>query len=249
MNIKILTPLFMCLTIFVYSQNIRLQHNVNYEAKHLKQNLNQLGDSLLLESINTIRKVDIFNKDYSKTFNIESHKTKIDLKTLPIGNFIVNVRMGRKHIVLYLEKHDDKKLEALNKNAKNNVLITANDDLNFKTNKASLVDAVVNNPSHHKSSYYWVVYECNNNFGSSKTMKLEDKRKVDNLIARNKLERKTKLGKHNRLYVFEVYDVSEFMDKQSKNPEFYRSSNDSNLFNEIPLYHTFNPIQTVATIP
>ena len=248
MNTKILTSLFMCLTIFVYGQNIRLQHNINYEARQLKQNLNQLGDSLLLESINTIRQVDIFNKDYSETFNVEGNKTEIDLKKLPIGNFIIKVRMGRKHIVMYLEKTDDKKLKALNKNARNNIMITANEDLNFKTNNASLVKAVDNIPAKLKSSYYWVVYECNSNFGSSKTMKLVDKRKVEKLIVRNKLERKSKNGKHNKLYVYEVFNVSEFMDKQSKNPQFYMSSNDSSLFNIMPFYDTLNQEQAIVTM-
>lgn len=236
MNTKILTSLFMCLTIFVYGQNIRLQHNVNYEARQLKQNLNQLGDSLLLESKYTIGQVDIFNKDYSETFNVESHKTQIDLKTLPLGNFIIKVKMGRKHIVMYLEKNDDITPKVLNKKARNNIMITANEDLNFKTNNASLVEAIVNNPSQKKSSFYWVVYERNSNFGSSKTMRLEDKRKVAKLITKNKLERKSKIGKHNKLYVYEVYDVSEFMDKQSKDPQFYMSSNNSSLFNVTPFY-------------
>ncbi|MBR9845490.1 MAG: hypothetical protein GYB35_04925 [Algicola sp.] len=249
MNTKILTSIFICLTILVYGQNIRLQHNINYEARQLKQNLNPLGDSLLLESIHTIRQVDIFNKEYSETFHVESTETQIDLKTLPIGNFIIKVIMGRKHIVMYLEKYDDKKLKALDRNVRNNSLITASEDLNFKTNNALLVEAVANNRSLNKSSFYWVVYECNSNFGSSKTMKLEDKRTVAKLITKNKLERKSKIGKHNRLYVYEVYHVSEFMDKQSKNPQFYMSSSDSNLFNVMPFYDTTNQIQTVATLP
>ena len=103
----------MLCSILSYGQQITFHKNVNSRASALLQSLNKEGDSLILESENKqIIKVDIFNKSFSKRIDINSNKTKIDLKTLPLGNFIVQARIDQKWITMYLEKNNDAEIAA-----------------------------------------------------------------------------------------------------------------------------------------
>lgn len=229
-----ITILVFCFTGVLNSQDISFETNVNYAARVLKQNLNTSKDSLILESTEIIRDVEIFNDEYEEQIRVGDNETKIDLKNLPAGKYIVKASLGRKHIIMALEKSRSDAIVAYDSNTKtthvdrfpNEAITNPNQDMVEEYKKPV--------------QYYWVVSEVNSNSGSSRTMRLETKDEVDRLIRKNKLEQKSSAGKHNELYVYEIYDISEFMDKQSRNPEFYKTVRNSELFNAIPLYDTYS---------
>ena len=217
--------LFSLLTVFSYGQSIMFQPNTNHKARKLLQTLNKTGDSLILESNKTIRQVDIFNKDFLKTIEIDSTKAKIDLNMLPKGNFIVKARLGRKRIVMYLKKSDDNK--KLAEVAAREIKVKDNSD---RSERQPLYQIKDNN-----NTLYWVVYESNTGFGSHKSMSLEYLDDIHDLIKKIKLELKSDIGKNNTLLVYEIYDRSKFMDKQLKNKKYYKSKK-SKFFNVQPIY-------------
>lgn len=209
-------------SIVAYGQQINFQKNTNSRASVLLQSLNNNRDSLLLESQNEhIQLVDIFNEDFSERINVNNNKTKIDLKKLPLGNFVIQAKVNKKWIVMYLEKNQ----------GWNNSVSEQN---TLRSNYESL-DA--KHASNNKfASYYWVVTESNSNFGSRKSMRLEHKNDIDKLISKNKLELQSKVGKDNTLIVYAIYNKSKFMNKQFRNPEYYQSKEKSNFFNSEPFY-------------
>ena len=208
-------------TLFAYGQQLLFQKNVNPSASELVHNLNKEGDSLVLVSkTNPILQVDIFNTDFSEYFNVHSNNTKIDLKTLPIGDYIVQAIVGKKLIVMYLEKRKNVKISISFKEEKT----IASEDESIKIGEKENI------------LYYWVVSESNSNFGSTKTMKLEYKENVDKLISKNKLELKSEIGKNNKLLVYAIYNKSQFMTKQLRNSKYYKLVYDSKVFNVEPFY-------------
>jgi hypothetical protein len=208
-------------TLFAYGQQLLFQKNVNPSAIELLHNLNKEGDSLVLVSkTNPILQVDIFNTDFSEYFNVHSNNTKIDLKTLPIGDYIVQAIVGKKLIVMYLEKRKNVKISISFKEEKT----IASEGESIKIGEKENI------------LYYWVVSESNSNFGSTKTMKLEYKENVDKLISKNKLELKSEIGKNNKLLVYAIYNKSQFMTKQLRNSKYYKLVYDSKVFNVEPFY-------------
>ena len=93
--------------------------------------------------------------------------------------------------------------------------------------------------SSKKPVSYWVVYESVGGSGSYKTMSLERKDDVAKMISKNKLEINTKIGKNNKLVVYEVYNISKFMRKQLRDPNYFSSSK-SKFFNVEPYYTSSN---------
>ncbi|MEY8848024.1 hypothetical protein AB9K26_04375 [Psychroserpens sp. XS_ASV72] len=212
-------------SILSYGQQIKFHKNVNYRASVLEQSLENNGDVLVLESKNNhILQIDIFNEFYSKSLEINDTKTKINLKTLPIGNYVIQAKVDKKWIVMYLEKMDETPLTS--KNSKDRYL----------THTLNEADTITNSPNETKKvNYYWVVYESNSSFGSRKSMRLEYKEDIARIIYKNKLELKSSVGKNNKLTIYEVYNTSEFMPNQLKNPSYYETGK-SEAFNAIPYY-------------
>lgn len=228
--------IFTFFTVFIYGQRVTFQKNINNRAKALEQSLNKTGDSLILRSEKTISQVDIFNEDYMKSININSNEAKIDLNTLPEGRFIVKARLGKKRIVMYLKIHESIK------NIKNTDLATLKetDIASVEIEAEKLSDSIATRQKNSdKTVSYWVVYESNSGSGSYRTMSLERKDEVENLISKNKLELGTKIGKNNKLVVYEVFNTSKFMRKQLRNPKYFSSSN-SKVFNPEPYYASPN---------
>ena len=199
-------------------------------AYELEQILDESKNVLVLQSKDKkIQRVDIFNDDFYKTVNIDSTKMDINLNTLPVGNFVIQAKIDKKWIVMYLEKKKDLRHTSLHQN----LILVENQSLDFPIQKAF---EIINE---NDSFFYWVVTESNSSFGSSRTMRLEYKKDVQKLISKAKLELNTSVGKHNKLLVYEVYDRSEFMTKQLRNAEYYKSEN-STIFNVIPVYAFMN---------
>ena len=93
-------------TIGLYGQETTFQENDNYDARELKQIFKKQEDSLILESESVIRQVDIFNKNFMKSFVVNANVSKIDLSILPLGEFIVQARLGQKRIIMYVFKRE-----------------------------------------------------------------------------------------------------------------------------------------------
>ncbi|WP_435412276.1 hypothetical protein [Psychroserpens mesophilus] len=213
-------------SLMAYGQQITFHKNVNYKANLLVQNLNKDRDSLFLESkTGEISQVVIFNDKFSKKYDIDSTKAEIGLKKLPLGNFIIQAKVDTKWIIMALEKTYNTK--------------TAVSDL--KTSFTSKQHTIKNTGFNHKTnnnnlSYYWVVYQINSSFGSTKSMRLVYKDEIPDLIKKNKLELKSNTGKNNKLLIYEIYDKSQFMNKQFRNPGFYKSVEQTSIFNTEPFY-------------
>ena len=212
-----------------YGQQITFHKNVNYRASALLQSLNKDRDSLILEcKIKQILKVDIFNEVFSESIDVYSNKTKINLRTLPVGNFVIQAKIDKKWITMYLEKNEDVKIVFSNQKLQD-------------IGDIGLTPILVSNKNIKKenSLYYWVVSESNSNFGSNKSMRLEYKDDIAKLISKNKLELKSGVGKNNKLIIYEVYNTSKFMPKQLRNPVYYKTE-ESDFFNVVPIYTSDN---------
>jgi len=121
----VLALVILCSTLS-YGQQIAFYKNSNYQADILHQSLNKAGDSLILESKTTqILKIEIFSDDYSERLVVDSNKTKVDLKILPLGNFVIQAKLGQKWIVMYLEKKEDFIITSSHLKEKNKHLKTA----------------------------------------------------------------------------------------------------------------------------
>ncbi|MBR9846467.1 MAG: hypothetical protein GYB35_10380 [Algicola sp.] len=74
-------------------------------------------------------------------------------------------------------------------------------------------------------------------------MRLEYKDDIYKLISKNKLELKSNIGKANKLIIYEVYNKSEFMDKQFRNPAYYTTEEASKFLNTDPLYVSSDEVE------
>jgi hypothetical protein len=213
-----------------------LQPNINYKARNLKQGLNKSADSLILESSKKpIRQVDIFNEDFLESVDVNSHKTKIDLNMLPAGNFIVQARVGKKRIIMYVQKRDSAIMAYSKRELQNQDSIDSSIKLKSKRK----------NNKNRKVIYYWAVQKSNSNFGSTKSMKLVYKDEISDMIEKNKLELQSDIGKDNTLLIYAIYDKNKFMKKQFRNPKYYRTVRKSKFFNVVPYYSSFNEVDII----
>ena len=106
---------FLLCSILSYGQQVTFHENTNYRANVLHQSLDEDGKHLILESKTVqITKVDIFNNDFSEIIDVYSNNAKIDINVLPLGNFVIQARIGQKRIIMYLEKSNDVKIAASN---------------------------------------------------------------------------------------------------------------------------------------
>ncbi len=246
----LLVFLFLLSTFIVASQNpnetissvITFEPNVNPKAKGLKQGLNKTGDSLVLESNKTIREVDIFNNDYFKSIDIDSSYAKIDLKKLPLGNYLIKAKVGRKRIIMAVDKKETRLIAStttLESNEGSDRVATASKP---NENKEHTLEHPEDDLPNDQTLYYWVVYESNAEFGGHKSMSLEYKHEVDDLIEKNKLELQSEIGKNNELRVYEIYNKNKFMTRQLRNHDYYKSKR-SKTFNVVPFYDSSNPVE------
>ncbi|EPR72687.1 hypothetical protein ADIWIN_2300 [Winogradskyella psychrotolerans RS-3] len=253
---NISTLLVLLLTSISFGQNIILLQNTNPKAKELKHSLNSTKDSLMLGCDSKILKVEIFNENYEQLIIVEANNTKISLKDIPNGNFIIETRIDEKIIVMDLIKHDDYN-DTSNSGLYHNMeqIIEGKGmmlDEELKVIKSSpnksiefiLTGGKAKNHSAKNQKYFWTETQIINESGSSKTMRLADQKSVDKMIHRHKLEINSDSGKLNKLTVWEVYNKGEFMENQVSNPEFVYSSS-TDLYNHIPYYSTTNNIQNL----
>lgn len=228
--------LFTVLTYGQNFQNIVFQPNINFKARNLKQGLNKTGDSLILESSNkSIKQIDIFNEDFLESIEVNSNNAKIDLNILPVGKFIVQARIGKRRIIMYVQKRDSAVI-AYSKREKE-TQITSNTAIKPISKNQKKEDKRV--------TYYWAVQKSNSNFGSAKVMKLVYKDEIPDLIKKNKLELQSEIGKDNTLVIYAIYDKNKFMSKQFRNPKYYKKVKESKFFNVVPYYSSFNEVETL----
>ena len=97
--------LFLFSILVSYGQKSSLIKNVNFRAKELKHDLNKDGDSLLLESKQTIYQVEIYNSLYEKKMSINRYKTKVAINDLPQGKYITEVVLSDRRIIMTLIRH------------------------------------------------------------------------------------------------------------------------------------------------
>ncbi|MCA0154315.1 hypothetical protein [Winogradskyella vincentii] len=106
MSKNFLVILFLFSILVSYGQKSSLIKNVNFRAKELKHDLNQDGDSLLLESKQTIYQVEIYNSFYEKKMSINRYKTKVAINDLPQGKYITEVVLSDRRIIMTLIRHE-----------------------------------------------------------------------------------------------------------------------------------------------
>ncbi|MUU78162.1 hypothetical protein [Winogradskyella endarachnes] len=229
------------ISLFSYSQEIVFHKNDNSTTSELlvKQELNKHGDSLILESANIkIQQVDILNDDHFETIKVDSVKTRVGLDKLPYGNYVIQAKFEKHWIVMYMEKSrtigEEIDFMEIVANAKLNKV--TNTPTNVKDETLSLKEKVTESQVEEKI-LYWVVYESNTHLSSTKTMGLKGAEEINDLIYKIRIEAKSKVGRHNKLLVFEVYNTSEFMRKQLRDGSYYESTK-SKSFNVKPIYNS-----------
>jgi len=242
LNMRLLLLSFMMLmTMVTYAQKSTLIKNINPRAKELNHSLNTVGDTLILISKRTINKVDIFNKNFEKTFSVKNDTAKIALNSIPVGRFVTEVKFYDKLIVITLLRH-----EVIDTPVKTEVKNSKKDNMNEKTlisHQQAKGKVLISETKKQKAKpqptktvgLYWVVNTINQGISSRKIMRIADKETVANMIKKNKIDLKTKSGKLNNLTVWEVYDTSEFMRLKRQNPD-YADAKDADCFNTIPYY-------------
>lgn len=255
------TLVFLFLTAFVYGQNSTLLKNINYRANELKHSLNKSGDTLLLKGERTIFSVSFFNKKFEKRISIRNKTASIPLKDIPLGRFTTEVKLSDKLIILTLLRHEP--IEALAETKINTIKSTATLNVTETTKNSSttlssssqsesyesfdgLVDANGKNKEDEPKKApivtgYWIVCKIQNGNSGRTINRIGDKKVVDKMIAQNKLDMKTRLGKFNALTIWEVYDTSKFMRFKRINPD-YANATSAESFNTTPYYDTVRDI-------
>ncbi|WP_179020921.1 hypothetical protein [Winogradskyella forsetii] len=227
---------------FSYGQDIIFEKNDNRAARALEHNLNKNKDSLIFKSEKIITQVDIFNDHYMSSVEVNNNESKIDIANLPSGRFIVQARLGRKRIIMYLVKEQSlvQNLDITDINMNTGSEIASAEDGNKNIVKSSKkVKAKSTKKSERLPESYWVVYEKNTHSGSSKTMSIANEDEVARMISRNQLELSTEIAKDNTLLVYEIYNTGKFMRKQLRKPGYFKSSK-SRFFNVVPYYKSQN---------
>ncbi len=218
---------FIYITTFSFGQHIMFQQNVNPKAQVLQQILNDEQNSLVLETDSeTFHQVNIFNNEFSESYDVQNNKTTIDLTTLPLGNYIVQAKLDNKRIIMYLEKSKDLKQMSTKTNV---VDVISEEDIQTK-------HITKNITKKKKANYYWVISESNSNFGSKRSMRLEYKADIEKLISKHKLELRSGSGKDNTLVIYAIHNKSKFMNKQFRNPEYYETTDASKHIDAEPYY-------------
>ncbi|MCA0154311.1 hypothetical protein [Winogradskyella vincentii] len=251
------TILLLLLTAFMYGQNSTLLKNINYRANELKHSLNKSGDTLLLEGERTIFSVSFFNNKFEKRISIRNNKASIPLKDIPLGRFTTEVKLSDKLIILTLLRHEP--ILASTK-INTNTINDATTAKVLETTKESNTTLSSNSGSKSYESFdglavangkiievepkkapivtgYWIICKIQNGNSGRTINRIGDKKVVDKMIAQNKLDMKTRLGKFNALTIWEVYDTSKFMRFKRINPE-YANAESAESFNTIPYYDT-----------
>lgn len=234
------TLVLLFLTALMYGQNSTLFQNINVRANELKHHLNETGDSLLLNGKRKIHFVDIFNSDFEKRFIVNNKAASIPLKDIPVGRYTTEVKLNNKLIIITLIRNKP-------------ILVTSEfidssyyESETFESTKGFNIDAgkrIENIESQkRKVTRYWIVNRIKNGNSSRIIRRIGDKNIVDKMIAQNKLDMKTRLGKFNVLTIWEVYDTSLFMKFKRLNPD-YANADTSNSFNTSPYYNTLRDLQ------
>ena len=87
-------------------------------------------------------------------------------------------------------------------------------------------NTVAANPGKRVVQAYWIVYKTNNASGSGSIRRFGDQKMVNKMISFINLDKKTIAGKHNELYVYEVYDVDAFVKMKLKNRDYMNVETD-----------------------
>jgi hypothetical protein len=232
------TLVFLFLTAFMYGQNSTLFQNINYRAQELKHNLNETGDSLLLNSNRTIYSVEIFNNDFEKRFTVNSINATIPLNEIPVGRYTTEVKLNDKLIIITLLRNKPIRVtsEFTESTLYESETYESAKGLNVAEGKAK-----VEKPKKKVVVGYWILNKIQNGNSSRIIRRAGDKNVVKELIEQNKLDQQTRLGKFNELTIWEIYDKSGFMRLKRINPN-YASVNDSESFNANPYFNTIRDI-------
>lgn len=256
MKNKIFTLLIACSSLITFGQHATLLKNYNPKVKELKHQLNTRQDSLILECETPILKVDFHNEDFEKVVSVDGNSAKITLTDLPEGKFVVEVKLVDKIVLMHILIHQEFNssfasiAQSENKDIAEGKGMMLDEGLNVITSPPNMsLEYILNqrkkeNNSRKKETLYWTVIRINNESGSSKTMRLVDKKSVDRLIMRNKLQHQNGLGKHNELTVWEVYNTAKFMEHQLENPDFIYSLS-SEYFNTTPYFTSQQTAQSM----
>jgi len=232
---KFCTLALVLTTMLVYGQKSTLLQNINFRAKELKHSLNQTGDTLILQGERKIEVVDIYNGDFEKNFSVNNQSVKIPIHDIPVGRYATEVKLKNKRIIITLIRHD-----AFEKNS-NQILqekrieTASSTETTFQDNSIKAFNGKVSKTINDIKKSYWIVYKISNGYGFRKVMRMGDISVVSQMIEQNKIDLKTKSGKHNKLTVWEVYDTSKFLRYKRLNPDYANASN-TDYFNSIPYY-------------
>ncbi|RNC87668.1 MAG: hypothetical protein ED556_00315 [Winogradskyella sp.] len=214
------------MTLCLQGQNSTLLQNINPRAKELKHSLNTTGDSILLSSDKMIYKVDIFNSEYEKSFSGNKYQLKIPLHDIPLGRFVVLAKLDAKLIAISLLRNRPYE-------EPRQALTMSRPSIESNPGKSSIQPVKIKKAI----KGYWIVKIINGRLGSKRIRQMANKAEVEKFISVNEKEQNTRSGQHNKLTVWEVYNVDEFKKEIHSNKDYTKSISSVN-FNVIPYYDT-----------
>lgn len=230
--VKGLLWLFLIWSTLTFGQDeiIELRKNYNFNARELRQSLNETKDSLILDSDSTIYKVQFLQlPDFKESFHPYSKQVTLPIHNLPLGRNTIAVHTNRKIILLNIEKHKElPKIEPKKQIPIRDLLNkkTLNDSFKLKTSSVKFKEEI--------RTGYWVVSYTDNRFSSHFLSRLVNEKTKNRLIYKNKADLKSFTGKYNRLVVWEVYDVDLFIESKIESKNRFKIV--AKGFNEIPIY-------------
>jgi hypothetical protein len=261
------TTVFFLLTCILHGQRTALFPDLKPKTQLLTPILNEAGDSLTLKSSEIIKKVQIFNIDFDQTITVGAPQVTIPLDDIPLGKFAVETYLDGNLIAYTLlrEEYLDPNKAHLKRRKKTSLFIDFSIDNMITTSrfyKSNQSEAPISSnqtpkqktksnlasnsglnsdSSDEKSQTYWILYKTNNAYGAVTVKRFADQELVDTMISNINLDKRTKAGKYNELTVWEIYNISEFINYKLKTDDTLKVEDDS--FNPQPYFKTENNLK------
>ena len=193
-SMKVILNLIYLISVFGFSQKLssELLQNTNFNSKELTHYLNKSQDSIVLKSEFPIYKVEIFRSNYKKEYETYKKNVTLPLHDIPLGRFTVSVTTNRKIITITLLRH-----KTYDKN---------NYELENKVNNKNVLT-----PKKQTIEGYWMIDEVNYRVGKNKIERVISYRFMLYKIKKNKYDLQSVTGKFNRLTIYEIYNIRNFI--------------------------------------
>lgn len=242
MKFKNCTIRFLCVSFLIFSplfsacQKTEILKNVNIRANELEHYIDSTERTLVLKCHRKIYAVEIFNNDYHITKRPRKKDVFVALQDIPVGHYVVMVRLKDKAIVIRLLRNEPYDIyePVIREEVVSVPDVNTYDKVDLKVENAELrAEEIIKK----EAMRYWIVESKKGQIGYNKTKKFMDKDNVLKVIAKDILDQNTKYGKFKNITIWEIYDVKAFKKLKLIGEEFIKIDS-PNIFNKNPYYIT-----------